>query len=153
VPVLLGRGVRLFEHPGAQPVGWAAPEVRQSPRVTHRPARPADHHAAAPAPIQPNRGLRRRPGHSPAAQRNPTQPLDTDSKEDSFWAYCLVAGPRQANLCAVARGVGQLDLGEVRAAPSLSSPPTKPGSFSQADQPAWHRDGCREGEGLKHLIS
>jgi len=35
VPVLLGRGVRLFEHPGAQPVGWAAPEVRQSPRVTH----------------------------------------------------------------------------------------------------------------------
>ena len=26
-------------------------------------------------------------------QRNPTQPLDTDSKEDSFWAGCLVAGP------------------------------------------------------------
>jgi dihydrofolate reductase len=35
VPVLLGRGVRVFEHPGAQPAGWAAPEVRQSPQVTH----------------------------------------------------------------------------------------------------------------------
>jgi dihydrofolate reductase len=35
VPVLLGRGVSLFEHPGTDPIGWAAPEVTQSPRVTH----------------------------------------------------------------------------------------------------------------------
>ena len=35
VPVLLGRGVRLFEHPGAEPLGWVAPEVTQSPHVTH----------------------------------------------------------------------------------------------------------------------
>ena len=34
-PVLLGRGVRLFEQPGTDPIGWAAPEVTQSPRVTH----------------------------------------------------------------------------------------------------------------------
>jgi dihydrofolate reductase len=35
VPVLLGRGVRLFEHPGTDPFGWAAPQVQQSPHVTH----------------------------------------------------------------------------------------------------------------------
>jgi dihydrofolate reductase len=35
VPVLLGRGVRLFEQPGADPIGWAAPEVTPSPRVIH----------------------------------------------------------------------------------------------------------------------
>jgi len=35
VPVLLGRGVRLFEDPGTDPIGWAAPEVTPSPRVTH----------------------------------------------------------------------------------------------------------------------
>jgi len=35
VPVLLGRGVRLFEDTASAPVGWAAPEVTQSPRVTH----------------------------------------------------------------------------------------------------------------------
>jgi dihydrofolate reductase len=35
VPVLLGHGVRVFAHPGALPVGWSAPEVRQSPHVTH----------------------------------------------------------------------------------------------------------------------
>jgi dihydrofolate reductase len=35
VPVLLGRGVRLFEHSGGDPIGWAAPQVTQSPRVTH----------------------------------------------------------------------------------------------------------------------
>ena len=44
VPVLLGRGVRLFEQDSAGPIGWAAPEVTQSPRVTHlryrRPGRP-----------------------------------------------------------------------------------------------------------------
>ena len=34
-PVLLGRGVRLFEQPGTDPIGWAAPEVRQSPPATH----------------------------------------------------------------------------------------------------------------------
>jgi hypothetical protein len=49
VPALLGRGVRLFEHPGTEPHGtgphgtrphrtgprgWAAPEVTQSPHVT-----------------------------------------------------------------------------------------------------------------------
>jgi dihydrofolate reductase len=44
VPILLGRGVRLFEHPGAAPINWATPEVTQSARVTHlryrRPGRP-----------------------------------------------------------------------------------------------------------------
>jgi hypothetical protein len=46
VPVLLGRGVRLFEHPGTDgysgpgphgtgPLGWTAPQVTQSPHVTH----------------------------------------------------------------------------------------------------------------------
>lgn len=35
VPVLLGRGVRLFEHAGTDPIGWAAPEVTKSPLVTH----------------------------------------------------------------------------------------------------------------------
>ncbi len=35
VPVLLGRGIRLFQHPDAAPVGWEVPEVTQSPRVTH----------------------------------------------------------------------------------------------------------------------
>jgi dihydrofolate reductase len=35
VPVLLGQGVRLFEQPDGEPVGWEAPEVTQSPWVTH----------------------------------------------------------------------------------------------------------------------
>jgi dihydrofolate reductase len=35
VPVLLGCGVSLFEDPGTDPIGWAAPEVTTSPRVTH----------------------------------------------------------------------------------------------------------------------
>lgn len=35
VPVLLGRGVPLFADPARGPFGWAAPEVAQSPRVTH----------------------------------------------------------------------------------------------------------------------
>jgi len=35
VPVVLGRGVRLFEQPGGDPVRWAAPEVTQSHQVTH----------------------------------------------------------------------------------------------------------------------
>ena len=35
VPVLLGRGVRLFESSAADPIEWAVPEVTQSPRVTH----------------------------------------------------------------------------------------------------------------------
>jgi dihydrofolate reductase len=35
VPVLLGRGVRLFEQSGPNPIDWTAPEVTQSPRVTH----------------------------------------------------------------------------------------------------------------------
>lgn len=35
VPVLLGRGVRLFEDAAADPIGWAAPKVTPSPRVTH----------------------------------------------------------------------------------------------------------------------
>ena len=35
VPVLLGRGVRLFEDPGAAPVGWDIAAVTPSPRVTH----------------------------------------------------------------------------------------------------------------------
>jgi dihydrofolate reductase len=35
VPVLLGRGVRLFGPSGTDPIAWAAPQVTQSPRVTH----------------------------------------------------------------------------------------------------------------------
>lgn len=35
VPVLLGRGVRLFGDSSTDPIGWAAPEVTQSPQVTH----------------------------------------------------------------------------------------------------------------------
>jgi len=35
VPVLLGRGVRLFEDPDTGPIGWRSPEVTQSPQVTH----------------------------------------------------------------------------------------------------------------------
>lgn len=35
VPVLLGRGVPLFEDAVVAPSRWATPEVTQSPRVTH----------------------------------------------------------------------------------------------------------------------
>ena len=35
VPVLLGRGVRLFEHADADPIGWEIADVTPSPHVTH----------------------------------------------------------------------------------------------------------------------
>jgi dihydrofolate reductase len=35
VPVLLGRGVRLFEHADADPIGWGIADVTPSPHVTH----------------------------------------------------------------------------------------------------------------------
>jgi dihydrofolate reductase len=42
VPVLLGRGVRLFEDPATGPIDWEVAQVAQSPWVTHvRYRRPA----------------------------------------------------------------------------------------------------------------
>ena len=70
------------EDPGGQPgnhsVSRAAgshPERRLFGQATPGPAttlRPGT--AAGPAPIQPNRALRRRPGHSPAAAKKPHTP-------------------------------------------------------------------------------
>ena len=52
-------------HPERRLFGQATP----GPATTLRPGT-----AAGPAPIQPNRALRRRPGHSPAAAKKPHTP-------------------------------------------------------------------------------
>ena len=74
---------------GSHPVRRLFGQATPGPATTIRPGT-----AAGPAPIQPN------PSASPPTRslpgrrkENPTHPLDTDSKEDSFWAGCLVAGP------------------------------------------------------------
>jgi transposase len=71
-------------HPAHQLFGQATP----GPATTLRPAA-----TAARAPPQPNRARQRPAGHLTTASKNPRQPLDTDSKEDSFWRSSLSGVP------------------------------------------------------------
>jgi hypothetical protein len=67
-------------HPKRRLFGSATP----GPATTLRPGA-----TAGPAPEPPNRAHQRRTGHSAAASKKPSQPLDTASKEDSL---CTASG-------------------------------------------------------------
>jgi hypothetical protein len=67
-------------HPAHRLFGQATP----GPATTLRPRA-----TAGPVPVQPNRARQRRTGHPRPHRRNPGQPLDTNSKEDSI---CAVFG-------------------------------------------------------------
>jgi dihydrofolate reductase len=89
VPVLLGRGVRLLEHPGADPIGWAAPKVTQYRRRGDNERRPAMHPgtsvASGGADLTPDIGSSDQPFPGPRARCPVTARWARGARRGSAW--------------------------------------------------------------------